>query len=256
MASSAKSSAKNEPPLSPPTNQTAAERPVARRLLIAAGGVIGTAVVAALAAAIITPERLDAFFAPASSPSGAPEVVYKRVVSSDGVFTFDIPDTWLSGESDYNVTYGGVADQGSAMTAGEDPTDGRQPTEDGIYLGVSIQAAERLGLASAGRDEMQEWLDDTAADADWSRDDCVRGPSDLSGPDGWVTGIVAWDDCYGTKGLRLWEIYAVPPGGDFVLCVQPQLSARTDEAVIAHIIASLVIDDSPLHPIGGESVLP
>ncbi|MEQ1737363.1 MAG: hypothetical protein ABL886_13285 [Rhodoglobus sp.] len=221
-------------------------RPRRRRLLIAAGGVVATAIVAALASAVITPERIDALFGHTSEPSSPAEVVFKRVVSSDGVFTLDLPESWLSSGAVYNVAYDGTTDAGTAMTAGDDPLDGRQPTEDGIYLGVSVDAAQRFHLGSTDAAELQDWVDAAALRSDWSIDGCVRGASQLSGPDGWVNGVVAWDDCYSTKGIRIWEIYAVPPGGAFVLYLQPQLSAKTDEAVLAHIIASLVVDSSKI----------
>ncbi len=213
---------------------------------------MGTAVVAALAAALITPERIDAFvqfFAPTSAPSSspsAPEVVYKRVVSPDGVFTLDIPETWLISNARYDVAYGGVADTGAAVTAGVDPTDGRQPTEDGIYLAASASAVGRFQLETADIPTVQAWVDTAAAELDWSEDGCVLGASALSGPEGWITGVTPWDNCYSTQGLRIWEMYTVPPSREFALCLQLQLSQTTDEAVLAHIIESLVVDESRL----------
>ena len=215
--------------------------------MIAVAGVVGSAVVAALAAAVITPERIDAFFqlfAPSSAQSSQPEVAYKRVVSPDGVFTLDIPESWLIASAQYNVTYAGIGDAGAGMSAGVDPTDGRQPTEDGIYLGASADAANRLQLDNADPSEIQAWADVTAAEIDWSQDGCVRGVSELSGPDGWVTGVTPWVDCYATAGLRIWEMYTVPPNRAFTLCLQLQLSQGTDETVLEHIIGSLVVDES------------
>ena len=226
---------------------TPKSRPRPSRRLIAVASVVGTAVIAALAAAVITPERIDGFFqlfAPTSAPSSPPEVAYKRVVSPNGVFTLDIPESWLIANAQYNVTYAGVGDVGSGMSAGVDPTDGRQPTEDGIYLGASVDAANRLQFASADTTDIQAWADVTATEIDWSQDGCVRGVSELSGPDGWVTGVTPWVDCYSTAGLRIWEMYTVPPNRAFTLCLQLQLSQSTDEAVLEHIIGSLVVDES------------
>jgi hypothetical protein len=252
MARPSKSPTEGETPSPEPANGSPAARPRSRRRLLAVGGVVGTAVVAALAAAVITPERIDAvfdFFSPPSAPSNSPsppEVAYKRVVSPDGVFTLDLPETWLLAGARYDVTYGGEADSGTAVTAGVDPTDGRQPTEDGIYLAASASAIDRFQLGTADTSTVQAWVDAAADELDWSEDGCVRGTSELSGPDGWVTGVTPWDDCYATEGLRIWEMYSVPPSRDFALCLQLQLSQTTDEAVLAHIIDSLVVDESRL----------
>jgi hypothetical protein len=254
MARVSKSPTPGETSSPTPADTSLTARPRPRRRIIAVASVVGTAVVAALAAAVITPERIDAFvhlFSPSSAPSSLPEIAYKRVVSPDGVFTLDVPESWLSSSAVYNVTYAGIGDVGAGMSAGVDPTDGRQPTEDGIYLGASVDAANRLHLDAADASAVQAWADEAATEIDWSQDGCVRGVSQLSGPDGWATGVTPWVDCYSTTGLRIWEMYAVPPSRDFTLCLQLQLSQGTDEAVLEHIIGSLVVDESRI-PTKGE----
>lgn len=247
MARPAKSTRTTESALAAP--KSAQPRARGRRRLVAVGGVVGTAIVAALAAALITPGRIDDLFAgftpdPGTAATPQDDVDYKRVVSRDGTFTFDIPEPWLTSSSQYNVPYAGTVDAGTAVSAGDDPTDGRQPTENGVYLAVSTAAATRLDLVSADASSIQSLLDTMANEIDWSRDGCVHGSSKLAGPEGWTTAIVPWDDCYSTDGLRLWEVFAVPPSRTYILCMQLQLSPTTDEAVLVRLIDSMVIDES------------
>ena len=255
-----------ESAIPPPTEAKAVAppTPAKKRLRAAVGGVIGAAVVGALATALITSERVDGFFnwvgAGFASPaptSETTELATKTVSSVDKVFTLDVPEDWSVGLSTFDVFDEDYLNVGSGIFTGEDLNAGVDFDKSGAYLGASTYAAEKLGLVGASRSKISEWADDFADEFDWTIDGCTLTNQKVPERDGWIVEGRIWKDCASNGGMRLIEIFAVPEGGEFLVCMQINLLESDPDEVTETLVESLAILESRLPPgFHGESVLP
>ncbi|WP_344738111.1 hypothetical protein [Microbacterium awajiense] len=221
-----------------------------RRVGQAALGVIGVAVAGALATAIITPERLDwalgllATPDPSASPvqETAQSVQFKRVTTSDSALAFDVPEDWLVVAARWNYEIDGVLDEGSAGIAGHSPADWVDWGEDGVWLGASVDAATRLGLPGAGHETSAAWVREQVRLNDyWLDQGCVLSSMHPAPPDGVVGEVVVWENCAGTAGVRLWELWSVLDAGEAIVLAQLTMTSETSDEAAARIISSIVI---------------
>ncbi len=237
-----------EPPNRPPMRAT--RRSSRRRAwIVGAGSTVTIAVVGALASALITPERIDAFFPQADpSPSVAvtvpatPALAFKSATSLDKAIAFDVPTNWAARDGTYNATNFA----GTAVITGTQVSATIPFGEDGAYVGASAEFATLSQLDVATDAVIEEFLESAVKDIDWSLEGCVPHAADRLVKDGWFVGSRVWKDCASIPGSRLWEIAMIPEDRSSLVSIQIALTASAPDDITLRLIDSLVIIASKL----------
>lgn len=207
------------------------------------------AVVGAIAAAVITPDRLASLFpdrTTASSAATVEPVSYKSAVSPDGAVTLDIPKSWGTLRGRYNITYDGHSDVGSAFNVGTNPQGGTDYGKDGAYVGVSREAADRANFSSMSGQEKRTWIERQMAADDWTIDGCVLTARTLPGKAGWYLVSAYWKDCLGVPGNDQWNVIGISNDNTTVVDMELDKSPAVSDATLRHIVATFAIQPSKI----------
>jgi hypothetical protein len=228
------------------------------RALYAVGGAVGIALIGATASALITPERIDAFFGAFGDHSGptptasAATVEYKTVVSNDRSITVDIPTEWGANLARWDVSQY----PGSALRTGIDTSDLVDFAEDGGYLAASAATAVAAGAPAMSSAERRDWLR-SYVELDWTIEGCVRQPDPVWERSGWTIEATRWKDCAAYRGERYFEFAATDEDGDVLVIAQVSLSDGTPDAVAERYVESFVVDlDKLPAPSTDDYILP
>ena len=238
----------------PPTGRH--RRPT--RMVYAVGGAVGLAVIGATASALITPERIDAFFgafgshAPPTETATSDAVAYKTVVSNDKAITVDIPAEWGANLSKWDWTM----DPGSAVRTGVDTTGVIDFAQDTAYLGASAAAAEAEGAPAMTAAERRDWLR-SYVELDWTIEGCVREPDPVWKRAGWTIEATRWKDCATYPGQRYFAFAATDEHGDVLVLAQMSLTDGTPDEIAVRYAESFVVDVDKLPaPSSGDFIVP
>ena len=219
-----------------------------RGALVGVASVLGTAIVSAIAAAIITPNTLQAFLpgdrgAPEARPSPTP-VTYKRVSNRTGALTIEVPADWGAGDSSYRDLKGRLL--GPGITAAVDPAlPANSYTNPRAFLGASTVQAREL-TSAAGASGLQAELTRLVRSLDWTLDGCVfEREATLRRADGLVGPYRVWHDCAHTKGI-FYDGYAAAPDGSYLVAFQIQFPDKGSGKVAEHILTSFRVQPERL----------
>lgn len=196
--------------------------------------VVGTAVVGALATAIITEGRVDALWDWISS-SGDDDVEdvdeLKRVATASGSLSMEVPDSWGAIPGTYNIEYDGVVDPGDALFAGTEFQTTADWSADTAYLAASSVAPVRLELVGASATELEAFVLDQVRSLDWTREGCVLVEESGADRPQWVAAVRAWTDCAGIDDMRLWQYDAISADGTIVATMLVSLTPDSPQQV-------------------------
>ncbi|WP_169583656.1 MULTISPECIES: hypothetical protein [Microbacterium] len=241
-----------EPP-APPTG-----RPSHRGRWTAIIGAVAVAVLGATAAAVITPERVDAIFgmlnpAPTASPSATVALATHSVSSADGALTVDVPEDWSAQRSRWNVT----EDPGTALLLGTALDRYVDFRNDGAWIGASRDIVVAADVAAMAPRDRAEWLDGFV-DLDWSIDGCVPVNEQPRERSGWTVATRVWKECAATKGQRMLEFAAMPENAEVLVIAQVSAHGQTADEVFDVIFDSFVVEPEkvPTQAAVGDVVVP
>jgi hypothetical protein len=192
-------------------------------------GVVATAVVGALATAIITPESLRSWFT-----GDEQSVEYHRVDTLDGTLAFEVPAAWAANDSDFDEFDGTV---GPGLTAGIDPSLPENSVQSKAFLGASRVRTGDLGTGA----ELSAALTERLHADDWTLDGCTfDGESSLETEDGLRGPYRIWRGCSSTD-LSLYEAWLAPADGSYVAVVQVQVTGDGADEIAEHVLATVQV---------------
>lgn len=237
----------------------AGEKPSHRGRWTAIVGAIGVAVVGATAAAVITPDRIDAIFgafnpAPTATASPSPTALQMQSVSSaDGGLTLEIPESWSYRPSRWNVN----EDAGTGLLVGTQLFGSMDFRNDGGWVGASTEILRTAQVADMTVSEREQWID-AFIDVDWTIEGCIPVNDQPVERTGWMIASRTWKECGSTNGQRMVEFAAL--SDDLKVLVIGQISLTedvTDEVFPAIVSAFVVIPDKlPVTAVSGDLVTP
>ena len=252
-----------------PTDGGSAEEPPSpeptrARALTSKGTVIGTtvltAVVGALATAIISPERIDRLFGAGDAERDRPPPIsYKRVAERTGAVSVRVPDSWAVTTSRYEGVDGVTDGSGRALRTGPDPTSTVPSTQEVAWVGASRTAPEELGLLDLTDDAARTLLQDQIDGLDYRDMGCTRTDDhllDLAAT--WVTAVAVWEGCGAVEDWRVWEVAMLAKDRRSLVTVQIGLSPSTPDEVAEQLVESVTVVPSQLpgRPGTGDSETP
>lgn len=191
-----------------------------RGRLLGGVGVVGTAVVGALAAALITPDSVRGSDADPPSSSASPPPAYKRVANRDGALALEVPAPWAVTNPAYEEK---GRSYGPGLAAGEDPYSDSRYTKSRVFLGASRTLAAELGK---GGESLSAGLLSKLRAEDWTIDGCEfdREVPFSRADDGVAGAYRVWRGCASTDSA-LYNGYFAPQDSSYVVVLQMELQS-------------------------------
>jgi hypothetical protein len=244
------------------TSKTENTSRLRRGILTASASIVAAAVVTAIATALITPDRLNTLlgFTSPSTPTATPKahpIQYKEVRDDTGAISLSIPSGWAYIQGNYNVAYDKVIDKGVALNAGTNPQHGTAYGVDGVYVGVSVDTATRLGMADWSPSRLIAWETNQDDLYTYSPDGCILTTKQVPARAGWVIASRVWDDCEGEPGFSVYELVGTPPDRSYVVNMEERSDNRTASAVFEHVALSIAIQPNLVpHSLRPDFIIP
>lgn len=221
------------------------------KTLTVVGTTVLTAVVGALATALISPERVDRVLGTSAPSTTAPDpegITYKPATSPDGALSVRVPQEWPAAPATFNDQWSGEGLVGVGVRAGDLSPD--MYDTDYIYASAASASSNGLDLTALSDAQLRAQLEKEAYQ-DWTRDGCRPATTQVEVPAAWVAAVQAWDGCAGVDGMRVWDARLVSSNRQVISSLQVLLLANTPIEVVEEAFDSLAVQEARL-PRSGE----